>query len=101
MEGYRKPIRDNQVFRHAQRIVQTWTADLADLEKVLPQIRDYPTLLMWGTRDRAVSFSSAERLRQNFRETRLVAFKDVGHLPYEEAPEEFNNELIKFLTSAA
>ena len=50
-------------------------------------------------RDRAVSFRSAEPLRQNFRDSRLVAFKDVGHLPYEEAPEEFNRELIKFLVA--
>ena len=97
LEGYRKPIRENQVFRHAQRIVQTWTADLAELEKALPEIRDYPTLLMWGTRDRAVSFRSAERLRQNFRNGQLVKFEGVGHLPYEEAPEEFDRELINFL----
>lgn len=99
LEGYRKPIRENRVFQHAQRIVKTWTADLAELEQMLPKIRDYPTLLMWGTKDRAVSFRSAERLSRNFRDSRLVIFKGVGHLPYEEAPEEFNRELIKFLTS--
>ena len=99
LEGYRKPIRENRVFQHAQRIVQTWTADLAELEQALPKIRDYPTLLMWGTQDRAVSCRSAERLSRNFRNSRLVTFKGVGHLPYEEAPEEFNRELIKFLTS--
>jgi len=73
--------------------------DLADLNSVLPKIRDYPTLLVWGTMDRAVSFSSAEPLRKNFTHARLVAFKGVGHLPYEECPEEFNRALIDFLTS--
>ena len=29
--------------------MKTWLADLADLESVLPKIRDYPTLLIWGT----------------------------------------------------
>lgn len=99
LEGYRRPVRDNQAFRHGQQIVRTWTRDLAELEKVLPAIRDYPTLLMWGTRDRAVSVRSAEPLRQNFHESRLVTFKGVGHLPYEEAPEEFNRALIEFLTT--
>jgi pimeloyl-ACP methyl ester carboxylesterase len=28
-----------------------------------------------------------------------VLFKGVGHLPYEEAPEEFNRALIDFLTA--
>jgi pimeloyl-ACP methyl ester carboxylesterase len=99
LEGYRQPIHENRVFGHAQSIVRTWTADLAELEQALTKIRNYPTLLMWGTKDRAVSFRSAERLRQNFRDSQLVALKGVGHLPYEEAPEEFNRELIKFLTT--
>lgn len=99
LAGYRLPVRQNQAFHHAQRIVRTWKADLAELEQTLPQIRDYPTLLMWGTRDRAVSFRSAEPLRQNFHECRLVAFKGIGHLPYEEAPEEFNRALIEFLAA--
>ena len=97
LEGYRMPVIKNHAFRHAARIVKNWTADLAQLEAALPKIRDYPTLLIWGTRDRAVDFHSAERLRRNFRDARLVAFEGVGHLPYEEAPEEFNRALIDFL----
>ncbi len=97
VEGYRIPVLKNQAFNHALHIVANWTADLAELETVLPKICDYPTLLMWGTKDRAVHFQSAEALRQNFRNVRLVTFKDVGHLPYEESPEEFNHALIDFL----
>ena len=40
--------------------------------------------------------ASAEPLRRNFRDGRLVAFEGVGHLPYEEAPEDFNRALIDF-----
>ena len=99
LAGYRVPVFENHGFRHAGNIVRGWTADLAELELVLQAIREYPTLLIWGTRDRAVNFESAERLRQNFREAELVAFKGVGHLPYEEAPQEFNRTLIQFLTA--
>lgn len=98
LEGYRIPVIKNHVFHHASRIVRNWTADLAELEAALPKIRDYPTLLIWGTKDRAVDFRSAEPLRRNFRDARLVAFEGVGHLPYEEAPEEFNRALVDFLT---
>ncbi len=100
LEGYRVPVFKNHVFRHASHIVRNWTADLAELEKALPKIRDYPTLLIWGTKDRAVDFHSAEPLRRNFRNVRLLAFDGVGHLPYEEAPEDFNRALIEFLTSS-
>jgi pimeloyl-ACP methyl ester carboxylesterase len=100
LEGYRIPIQKNHVFRHALRIVRNWTKDIAELETALPKTRDYPTLLVWGTKDRAVDFPSAEPLRRNFRDCRLVAFEGVGHLPYEEAPEDFNRALVDFLTSS-
>lgn len=99
LEGYRMPVLKNNVFRHAAHILENWTADLGELERALPAIRDYPTLLVWGTRDRAVHFASAEPLRRNFRDVRLIAFEGVGHLTYEEAPHEFNSSLIEFLTA--
>lgn len=99
LAGYRMPVIKNHAFRHAARIVKNWTADLAELETALPKIRDYPTLLIWGMKDRAVDFRSAEPLRQNFRDARLIAFESVGHLPYEEAPEDFNRALVDFLKS--
>jgi pimeloyl-ACP methyl ester carboxylesterase len=99
LNGYRIPVQQNHGFRHAANILKTWMADLAELEAALPTIRDYPTLLLWGTNDRAVTFQSAEPLRRNFRDARLVAFEGVGHLPYEEAAEEFNRVLIEFLAA--
>ena len=98
LEGYRIPIQKNHVFRHALRIVRNWTKDIAELETALPKTRDYPTLLVWGTKDRAVDFRSAEPLRRNFADVRLVAYEGVGHLPYEEVPQDFNRTLIDFLT---
>jgi len=97
VDGYFMPVLKNHVFHYGLRVVRNWTADLAELETALPKIRDYPTLLIWGTSDRAVHFQSAEPLRRNFRDARLVAFEGVGHLPYEEAPEEFNRALVDFL----
>jgi pimeloyl-ACP methyl ester carboxylesterase len=98
LDGYRMPVIKNHALRHGSIVVRNWTADLAELETSLPKIRDYPTLLIWGTRDRAVHFQSAEPLRRNFRDARLVAFEGVGHLPYEEAPDDFNRALVDFLT---
>jgi pimeloyl-ACP methyl ester carboxylesterase len=99
LDGYRIPIVKNHATRHVARIVKTWTADLADLEAALPRICNYPTLLLWGTKDGAVDFRSAIRLRQNFRDAQLITFEGVGHLPYEEVPEDFNRALIDFLAT--
>lgn len=97
LEGYRWPVRENRALHYAQQIVRTWLADLADLKHALQAIQHYPTLLMWGTHDRAVSYRSAEKLQQNFHHCRLISFPGVGHLPYEEAPDQFNQALIEFL----
>lgn len=101
LEGYRIPVIENHGFRHASRIVKNWTADLSALKSALPKIRDHPTLLVWGTKDRAVDFASAQPLRSNFQDARLVALEGVGHLPYEESPEQFNSALVDFLTSVS
>ncbi len=97
LEGYRLPVRNNRGFEYGLRIVRTWTADMKKLEAAIPKIAGYPTLLLWGTRDRIVHFSSAEPLRSRFRNARLVAFEGAGHLPYEECPLEFNRALVEFL----
>jgi pimeloyl-ACP methyl ester carboxylesterase len=98
LDGYRIPALQNHALRHGTRIVKNWTMDLSQLESALPRISHYPALLMWGTKDRAVDFRSAEPLRRNFRKASLVTFEGIGHLPYEEAPEDFNRALIDFLT---
>ena len=64
----------------------------------MPKLASIPTLLMWGSKDLAVYVSSLEPLARHFANVQTVLFPGVGHLPYEECPEEFNRELIKFLT---
>jgi pimeloyl-ACP methyl ester carboxylesterase len=78
--------------------VRTWTADLRELEETLPKLAGVPTLLMWGKKDPAVYASSAARLAKFFDNSKLIVFPGIGHLAYEECPEEFNRALIEFLT---
>ena len=97
LEGYKAPLVIPGLFEHALSIVRTWTADLRELEALLPKLAEVPTLLMWGDKDPAVYFSSMEPLKKNFANVQTLVFPGVGHLPYEECPEEFNRELIRFL----
>jgi pimeloyl-ACP methyl ester carboxylesterase len=98
LEGYVAPLAKPGLFEHALSIVRTWTEDLEELEATLPALASVPTLLMWGSKDSAVYASSAGELAKHFPNSQLIVFPGVGHLPYEESPEEFNRALIEFLT---
>jgi pimeloyl-ACP methyl ester carboxylesterase len=98
LAGYMAPLAKPGLFEHALSIVRTWTQDLRKLEATLPKLASIPTLLMWGSKDSAVYASSAARLAKYFPNSRTIIFPGIGHLPYEECPEEFNRALIEFLT---
>lgn len=97
LEGYKAPLVKPGLFEHGLSIVATWSADLRELETLLPTLRSIPTMLMWGTDDPAVYASSMEPLARHFPGAEKVVFQGVGHLPYEECAEEFNRALIEFL----
>jgi pimeloyl-ACP methyl ester carboxylesterase len=97
LEGYKAPLAIPGLFEHGLSIVRTWTADLVELEALLPKLAEVPTLLMWGSKDPAVYASSMEPLARYFTNVQTVVFPGIGHLPYEECPEEFNRALIDFL----
>lgn len=98
LEGYKAPLAIPGLFEHGLSIVRTWTSDLRELEALLPELASVPTLLMWGSKDPAVYASSMAALARHFVNVQTVVFPGVGHLPYEECPEEFNRALIRFLT---
>ena len=98
LEGYKAPLALPGLLDHALSICQTWTADLKKLEMLLPKLREIPTQLIWGEKDPAVYVSSMEPLARHFGKVEKVIFPGIGHLPYEECPEDFNQALIQFLT---
>jgi pimeloyl-ACP methyl ester carboxylesterase len=100
LAGYSAPLLAGG-FEHALRILHCWNADLRRLPGAIPRIRHIPTLLIWGDRDPAVWPSSAEPLQRQFERAQLMMMPGVGHLPYEEAPVEFNRALIAYLTGTA
>ncbi len=78
-------------------ILKTWFDDMGKLELALQHVRRFPTLLLWGDRDRAVSLESAEGLRRCFDRVEFVELPGAGHLPYEECPETFARLVNSFL----
>jgi pimeloyl-ACP methyl ester carboxylesterase len=98
-EGYCKPLRIAGTIPHLLRCFQTWPDDIQNLQSKFARMSDVPTLFIWGERDGAVELQSGERLRNHFHDSQLVILPGAGHLPYEEAPEEFNHALITYLAS--
>ena len=66
LEGYKAPLAIPGFYDHALSIVRTWTADLRELQALLPKLAPIPTLLMWGSKDPAVYVSSMEPLARHF-----------------------------------
>jgi pimeloyl-ACP methyl ester carboxylesterase len=100
LAGYKAPLAIPGLFDHALSIVKTWTADLRELEALLPTLAPIPALLLWGSKDPAVYVSSLAPLARHFRHVETVVFEGIGHLPYEECADEFNQALIQFLVGS-
>jgi pimeloyl-ACP methyl ester carboxylesterase len=98
LEGYSAPLTIPGSFEYGLGGLRSWNRDLAELKSVLPRIAHIPTLLIWGSLDAAVNAESAIPLGQQFKNCRTVIFGGVGHLPYEEVPEEFNRTVVEFLS---
>jgi 4,5:9,10-diseco-3-hydroxy-5,9,17-trioxoandrosta-1(10),2-diene-4-oate hydrolase len=78
-------------------ILRTWFDDMGKLELALQHIRQFPTLLLWGDRDRAVSLESAQQLQRCFDRVEFAELPGTGHLPYEECPETLARLVNSFL----
>ena len=98
LAGYRAGLKWPSI-AHLLRIVETWWADMSELELMLPTAAGVPTLLIWGERDAIVSPASGQRLGAEL-DARLVLISGAGHLPFVEAVEESNGALTKWLGEA-
>ncbi|MGB8772435.1 MAG: alpha/beta hydrolase [Candidatus Korobacteraceae bacterium] len=96
-EGYSAGLKVPGSFEHILRIVRSWHRDLALIEESLPAINELPTLLLWGSCDTAVYPSSAYALQRRLKNSALIMLDGVGHVPYEEVPDEFNRVICDFL----
>ncbi len=56
-----------------------------------------PLLLIWGERDRLVPLRVAAQVRQLRHDLPLTVLPHCGHCPHDEAPEAFNQALLRWL----
>lgn len=67
-----------------------------DLRPRLSLIR-CPTLVVWGTKDRLITWHDASRFTEEIPDAREVVYPDTGHMAMLERPREFNELLADFM----
>lgn len=97
--GYRLPLRAPGITRHILQSLKTFREDIEGLRPKLASISTIPTLLVWGDRDSVVELASAHLLKAALG-TDMTVMPGLGHLPYEECPEEFNRVVLEYLTQS-
>ena len=87
------PLRTRGAHRAIIRTVRRWDAERVSRDAHLLR---QPTLLLWGDNDREVPLRDAEHLHEEIPNSRLVVFRECGHLPNEEYPEAFTKLVVEF-----
>lgn len=87
------PLRTRGAHRAIIRTVRRWEAERVSRDAPL---MTRPTLIVWGENDREVSVEDGRRIHEQIPNSRLVIFRECGHLPHEEYPEEFTKLVVEF-----
>ncbi len=98
LEGYAAPLVKKSAWEYGMAIIKRWRESMHQLREDYKAIGQKKTLLIWGDRDPAVLPNSALAILERMPNARLVMMNGVGHIPYDEVPDEFNRELINFLS---
>lgn len=88
------PLRTRGTHRAIIRTVRGWDADRISRDA---HLISQPSLVMWGENDREVPLRDGERIHQEIPNSRLIVFRECGHIPHEEYPERFTEVVTEFL----
>jgi len=98
--GYARPLRAKGTTHYLLSCLKTFHQDIERLRDQLPEAARIPTLLIWGDRDPVVEIESGYRLQKELG-AEMIVMRGIGHLPYEEAPQEFNRIVLEYLRAGS
>lgn len=93
---YHLPLSGDHGQRAAASAAQQW--DLHPIENELPKL-EIPTLLIWGAEDIVVPLAAGKKMQSLIRGSELDVYKEVGHLPQEEAPKKVVKSISDFVNT--
>jgi haloalkane dehalogenase len=102
LEGYLAPFGTSAARAALLRaLVVPGPRELATLAPRLPELREVPTLLVWGEEDAFLPRSHFERLRRDLPQARAEVLPGCGHFLQEDRPEALADLLVGFLGGSA
>ncbi|MDQ3801261.1 MAG: alpha/beta hydrolase, partial [Acidobacteriota bacterium] len=94
IQSIRRPLRAKDAHRSVLQTARNWNACRIEQDA---QFISQPTLLVWGENDTVIPIQNGYRLHDAILNSRLVVFKDCGHVPQEEKPENFVEVVTGFV----
>ena len=93
----REVTRQKMLMTSVDGYIYAWKA-IAKRKSVTSRLSEVkvPTLIYWGEEDLPFA-NTSKTLKEGVSDSELVMVKGVGHSPHEEAPDVFNDILLKFL----
>lgn len=93
MTSHHRPLLASNTQRAALATLRRWRAGRIERDA---HLIEHPTLLIWGEDDPEIPLSHGRRLLEEIPTSRLIIFRDCGHMPMEEYPPEFIQVLAGF-----
>jgi pimeloyl-ACP methyl ester carboxylesterase len=93
VDTYYLPLQTDSGQRAVISAQRQW--DLYPIEDQLSKV-NVPTLLIWGKEDVVTPLAGGQKMDAEIKDSKLVVFEKVGHLPAEEVPEKVIEEILKF-----
>ena len=93
VEARHRPLRAANTQRALIRTVRLWDANRIARDA---HLINHPTLLVWGDKDPEVPLRNGENLHEEIEGSRLIVFRNCGHLPHEEYPIGFTEVVAEF-----
>ncbi|MDN4526787.1 alpha/beta fold hydrolase [Fictibacillus fluitans] len=94
IRDYREQFLEEGFFDSLIRLLRHREGDLKPFE--LNSIQ-HPILLIHGDDDRVIPLSTGKRLNSDLKNSRLIVYKDTGHLIMEEKPKELARDIKNFI----
>src|SRR5258706_4602514 len=79
-------------------MLESMVKDEAHIRSKLGQIFNTLTVMIWGGKDQIIPSSQAATLHSMMPGSATAIFKDTGHSPHEEHPDEFGEAGVFFFT---
>lgn len=97
IEANTRPLRIEGALAGFVAFAQTAPSTPPTLEEFANAVGEKPVFIAWGLQDRVVPLALGEAQRDALNNVTYTTYDQVGHLPMDEVPTQFNADLIAFL----